>query len=75
MGEVKEDRVNRRFNISRTSSRLLQRPSMPSRIARRRGNRSAQASRRAIAFILMTGTLVLTLTANLLVQQRYRGAA
>jgi len=29
----------------------------------------------AIAFILMTGTLVLTLTANLLVQQRYRGAA
>ena len=28
----------------------------------------------AIAFILMTGTLVLTLTANLLVQQRYRGA-
>jgi putative spermidine/putrescine transport system permease protein len=29
----------------------------------------------AIAFILMTGTLILTLTANLLVQQRYRGAA
>jgi len=29
----------------------------------------------AIAFILMTGTLVLTLAANLLVQQRYRGAA
>jgi putative spermidine/putrescine transport system permease protein len=29
----------------------------------------------AIAFILMTGTLVLTLTANLLVQQRYRGGA
>jgi len=28
----------------------------------------------AIAFILMIGTLVLTLTANLLVQQRYRGA-
>ena len=27
----------------------------------------------AIAFILMTGTLVLTLTANLVVQQRYRG--
>jgi putative spermidine/putrescine transport system permease protein len=29
----------------------------------------------AIAFILMTGTLILTLTANLLVQQRYRGGA
>jgi putative spermidine/putrescine transport system permease protein len=29
----------------------------------------------AIAFILMTGTLILTLAANLLVQQRYRGAA
>jgi putative spermidine/putrescine transport system permease protein len=28
----------------------------------------------AVAFILMIGTLVLTLTANLLVQQRYRGA-
>jgi putative spermidine/putrescine transport system permease protein len=29
----------------------------------------------AIAFILMTGTLLLTLTANLLVQRRYRPAA
>ena len=29
----------------------------------------------AIAFILMTATLVLTLAANLLVQQRYRATA